>query len=159
MQRNERLSVEQVQFILSLLEDLPDGDAVLHGDFHPDNVLIQEGRYYVIDWPRACRGSFVADIAHTYLLFADKPRIIGESDLEYRLTKAAAKRLGRMYLLAMRQNLLFSMEEFGKWLAVQAASRSVFGQQSELESKADFVKNCKIQYDQKQSACLWHTLL
>jgi len=54
--------------LLEHLAQLPDGSALCHGDFHPENVLIAEDGIYVIDWPNAVRGNPVADIARTTLL-------------------------------------------------------------------------------------------
>ncbi|MCX6095098.1 MAG: aminoglycoside phosphotransferase family protein, partial [Candidatus Bipolaricaulota bacterium] len=47
---------------------LLDGDAVCHGDFHPDNVLLSERGPILIDWGPACCGSAAADVARTVLL-------------------------------------------------------------------------------------------
>src|SRR5690606_29121698 len=37
-------------FALNVLSGLPDGDRLLHGDFHPGNVLVAGDRAGVIDW-------------------------------------------------------------------------------------------------------------
>ena len=53
------------------LEDalrLPDGNSVLHGDFHPDNVIMSSRGPVIIDWPEAKRGNPLADAARTWLL-------------------------------------------------------------------------------------------
>jgi Ser/Thr protein kinase RdoA (MazF antagonist) len=42
------------QILLSRLADMPDGDRLCHGDFHPINVLGQDSLPMVIDWPDAC---------------------------------------------------------------------------------------------------------
>src|SRR5215510_414583 len=56
------------EFALSLLEDLPDGDRLCHGDFHPGNVLLGRDGPAVIDWTNALRGDPAADLARTRLL-------------------------------------------------------------------------------------------
>ncbi len=38
------------------------GDAVLHGDARGDNLLIDNGRARLVDWPSACRGNPVCDV-------------------------------------------------------------------------------------------------
>ena len=50
------------------LAGLPDGDALCHGDLHPDNVLLDAGHAVVIDWMTATRGAAAADVARTVLL-------------------------------------------------------------------------------------------
>lgn len=146
-------------FVRSLLQELPSGDALLHGDFHPGNILTGGGKYYIIDWFGAAKGCYVSDIAHTYLLCANKPRIPGESDLAFRFLKMAATWFGRAYLKDMRARFGFDMDEFGKWLAVRAAERTAYGQPSELESRAAFVKACRKAREKGVPSGKWHTLL
>lgn len=52
------------------LLSLPDGDRVLHGDFHPLNVMVHDGTFTVIDWVDASRGSPAADVARTAWLMS-----------------------------------------------------------------------------------------
>jgi len=53
---------------LARLKELPDGDRLLHGDFHPGNVMMQEGRPVILDWSSAARGCPEADLARTRML-------------------------------------------------------------------------------------------
>ncbi len=53
---------------LSALARLPDGDALCHGDFHPDNVIMAARGPIIIDWMTAVRGNPLADVARTSLL-------------------------------------------------------------------------------------------
>lgn len=53
---------------LARLEALPDGDGICHGDFHPNNVLVEGDKATIIDWMDATRGSSMADITRTILL-------------------------------------------------------------------------------------------
>lgn len=50
------------------LETLPSGDSLLHGDYHPLNLLMADGEPQVIDWPAASVGPAEADIARTRVL-------------------------------------------------------------------------------------------
>ncbi|ADD28608.1 phosphotransferase family protein [Meiothermus ruber] len=54
--------------LLQHMERLPDGTALCHGDFHPENVLVSAKGPFVVDWPNATRGNPLADIARTTLL-------------------------------------------------------------------------------------------
>jgi Ser/Thr protein kinase RdoA (MazF antagonist) len=47
-----------------------EGDAVLHLDLHPENVILTARGPAVIDWPNAARGPEAADVAHTWLVLA-----------------------------------------------------------------------------------------
>jgi Ser/Thr protein kinase RdoA (MazF antagonist) len=49
---------------------LGEGDALLHLDLHPDNVILTARGPVVIDWPNAARGPALADVAHSWLVMA-----------------------------------------------------------------------------------------
>ena len=70
----------------SLFEEingLPEGDTLLHGDFHPGNVLITtEHRAVVIDFMNVCKGPALYDIARTYFLLKEKDEAFGRAYLE-----------------------------------------------------------------------------
>jgi aminoglycoside phosphotransferase (APT) family kinase protein len=53
---------------LAILEGLPDGAALCHGDFQPGNVLLCGGGPVVIDWAHATRGDPAGDFARTELM-------------------------------------------------------------------------------------------
>jgi aminoglycoside phosphotransferase (APT) family kinase protein len=55
---------------LAALERLPDDDAVCHGDFHPDNILITARGPVIIDWHDTMRGHPLGDVARTLLLLS-----------------------------------------------------------------------------------------
>ena len=54
--------------IAAYLEGLPSGNVLCHGDYHPDNILLQKGTPYVLDWMTGTRGNPMADVARTSLL-------------------------------------------------------------------------------------------
>ena len=60
--------------LFSLLSTLPDGLAVLHGDFHGGNILFDGSSYRIIDWAEVALGDPAADVARSYLdyLFMDR---------------------------------------------------------------------------------------
>src|SRR5262249_24371676 len=64
-----KLTQAQRRVILRVLETLPDADALCHGDYHPDNVLLSARGPLVIDWENAALGDPLADVARTLLLF------------------------------------------------------------------------------------------
>ncbi|MFD2024546.1 phosphotransferase family protein [Promicromonospora aerolata] len=55
-------------FALRLLDGLPSGDRLCHGDYHPGNVMVTTDGVSVIDWPNAARGVPEADHARALLL-------------------------------------------------------------------------------------------
>ncbi len=53
---------------LKSLDRLPDGDRLLHGDFHPGNIMLGDQGPVIIDWTGATRGSPEADFARSVLI-------------------------------------------------------------------------------------------
>lgn len=62
------LPTSQRDLALARLHELPEGTAICHGDFHPDNVLMDGDAATIIDWTTACIGNPVADFAFTSLI-------------------------------------------------------------------------------------------
>jgi uncharacterized protein (TIGR02172 family) len=56
------------QAALRALDKLPDGKALCHGDFHPDNVILSPRGPVILDWTAAVTGNPLADVARTSLL-------------------------------------------------------------------------------------------
>jgi hypothetical protein len=50
------------------LSNMPDGDRLCHGDFHPMNILGETSQPVIIDWADARRGDPAADVCRSYLL-------------------------------------------------------------------------------------------
>lgn len=53
---------------LATLDRLEDGDALLHLDFHPDQVVLTPAGPVVLDWMTAAQGNPLADVARTVIL-------------------------------------------------------------------------------------------
>ncbi|ABD42068.1 aminoglycoside phosphotransferase [Methanospirillum hungatei JF-1] len=60
--------------LLAMLEQFPDGFAILHGDFHGGNILFDGKGYKIIDWAEVAVGDPAADVARSYMdyLLIDK---------------------------------------------------------------------------------------
>ncbi|MDF2543357.1 MAG: aminoglycoside phosphotransferase [Herbinix sp.] len=61
-------SKEMKEKLCQLLEEMPEGTNLCHGDFHPGNIMLQEDRNIIIDWMNACSGHPNYDIARTTYL-------------------------------------------------------------------------------------------
>ena len=54
--------------VIEYLQRLPARNTLCHGDYHPDNILLREGKPFVLDWMTATRGHPLADVARTSAL-------------------------------------------------------------------------------------------
>ena len=68
IQREDVLPVNTKEALLKALEQLPDGSALCHGDFHPENIIMSSRGPIIIDWMAAKQGNPLADVARTWLL-------------------------------------------------------------------------------------------
>ncbi len=109
------------------LSSMPKHTKVLHGDFNPSNVIVDEkGGFHILDWSHATQGNASADAATTYLLFALKDQ-----------------KLASLYM-----NLFCEMSDTAKqyvqrWLPITAASRlgkGIAAEKELLESWLDVVE-------------------
>jgi Ser/Thr protein kinase RdoA (MazF antagonist) len=85
---------------------LPDGDRLLHGDFHPFNILGTPERATVVDWLDATSGPPAADLCRSWLLMQAVSRDLADA---YVATYLAVSALPRDVVFA--------------WLPVLAAAR------------------------------------
>ncbi len=74
------LAFETKAAILTDLDRLPDDNAICHGDFHPENILLTTEEPVIIDWVDATQGSPLVDVARTVLLlrFSELPPSMNE---------------------------------------------------------------------------------
>jgi tRNA A-37 threonylcarbamoyl transferase component Bud32 len=56
--------------VLDDLARLPEGDAFLHFDLHPQNVIMAPGGPIIIDWANSCIGRPGDDVARAWVLMA-----------------------------------------------------------------------------------------
>ena len=60
--------------LIKKIDNLQDGNFVLHGDFHPENILIDnKSNFILIDMMNVCKGPLLYDIARTYFLLGYNP--------------------------------------------------------------------------------------
>jgi Phosphotransferase enzyme family len=62
------LDMPRKQELLDAIVDMPDGDRLCHGDFHPENILGDISEPMIIDWLDARRGDPAADVCRSYVL-------------------------------------------------------------------------------------------
>jgi aminoglycoside phosphotransferase (APT) family kinase protein len=88
------------------LAALPDGDRILHGDFHPYNILGGLDGAVIVDWLDATAGPPAADVCRSWLLM-----------------QVASRDLAQAYLAAYLAASEATREQVFAWLPVNAAAR------------------------------------
>ncbi len=116
------LSQRLMDFVSSVLDALPDGDRLCHGDYHPGNVLVTPTRASVVDWGAATRGVPEADHARSLLLLRWAAPLPGSSLLSRLVIASGRSLLASAYARAYAQGPLPSRAA-ASWLVVHAAAR------------------------------------
>jgi aminoglycoside phosphotransferase (APT) family kinase protein len=118
--------------VLRLLDKLPDGDCLCHGDFNPGNVMISGSRgkgqkVAVIDWVNANRGRPVADYARTLLILRTARPLAATPLMTRLLIRTGRSALARAYERAYAARAPEPVANLEAWLTVQAAARLTEG--------------------------------
>jgi aminoglycoside phosphotransferase (APT) family kinase protein len=94
----------QLEWIRHVLERLPDGNALCHGDFHPGQLMLSDGECVAFDWPGAKRGDALFDYARTRVLLTMGEPPPGSSLLLRFLARVARRPL--VFSYAVRTNAM-----------------------------------------------------
>lgn len=110
-------------FAVRVLDGLPDGDRVCHGDYHPGNVLVAADRVSVIDWVGAARGVPEADHARTLLLLRRAVPLPGTPALSRALMATGRSVFAHGYTRAYTGGSPRPLRQVDSWLIVRTAAR------------------------------------
>jgi len=113
----EALDAASKAVIFKRLFSLPQDTKLLHGDFHPDNIMLTSDGPVIIDWIDATLGHPLADVARTAILarFGIPP--------EEKIGRLMFQTMGRIYLRRYFHNSPYTRREFQDWLLPVAAGR------------------------------------
>ncbi len=125
--RDADLPTRSRDLVLRILDGLPDGDRLCHGDFHPGNILIAPHRTSVIDWVAATRGVPEADHTRTLLLLRLGAPLPGTPALVRVLIGAGRSLLTNTYLRAYQKGSARPLHDTAAWTVVNAAARLAEG--------------------------------
>ena len=106
---------------LLILEALPDGKSVCHGDYHPGNVIITKNGSVVIDWMTASAGNPWADVTRTSLLLSIGAKAAGKQVRP--IIRMIVSLYHRTYLNRYRALNPDTENELNRWMTVIAAAR------------------------------------
>jgi aminoglycoside phosphotransferase (APT) family kinase protein len=113
------------------LEPLPRGDCLLHGDFHPANIILSPRGPVVIDWPNATRGDPAADVARSLLMMRLGELPPGSPWLIRRLEKVGRSLLRSRYIATYRKEAGLDMSAVDRWTVPIAIARLAEGIEEE----------------------------
>ncbi len=119
------------EFAVDILEGLPDGDSLCHGDFHPANILMAGDTPVIIDWPNATRGDPAADVARTLMMLRMGELPPGSPVLLRFLAMIARRLLTSAYLRSYRRARPLDMSLVSRWEIPTAAARLAEGIEEE----------------------------
>jgi Ser/Thr protein kinase RdoA (MazF antagonist) len=106
---------------LALLDALPDGGNVCHGDYHPGNVILTIQGPVAIDWMTAKAGSQWADVSRTCLLLSIGAKSAGRQVRP--AVRILIRLFHRVYLGRYMTLSPDSRKELERWGPVTAAAR------------------------------------
>jgi aminoglycoside phosphotransferase (APT) family kinase protein len=120
---------------LRRLGELPRGGCLLHGDLHPGNVMLRQGRPVILDWSSISTGSAEADVARTRLLL-DLAELPPGSPVVVRLAAPFARwMLRNAYMRAYRSRRAIDRGLLAAWelpVAVVRLAEGVRGERKRL---------------------------
>lgn len=133
IRRVEAFDQKTRDVILNRLFELPQEDKLLHGDFHPLNILLTSDGPVIIDWIDATRGHPLADVARTAVIahFA-VPK-------EQRFSRFLFRNMARTYLKRYLRFSPYSRKELRDWMLPVAAGRIEENIAHEIEPLLKFV--------------------
>ncbi len=121
---NEIASLEESlkKNIIDTIQHYPKGDKLIHGDLHPDNILVAD-TFFIIDWEGARRGHPCEDLARVAILL--------DSPLGIKGVPKVMKPIARFMMSSYRRKLLnsylktseYSMKDVKMWMLPMLAIR------------------------------------
>lgn len=103
--------------LLTHLFSLPQDTKLLHGDYHPDNILLTANGPVIIDWIDATLGHPLADVARTFIIgsFAIPP--------QERFGRFLFSIMVKLYLGRYFRHSTYTRQDLEVWLLPVAAGR------------------------------------
>lgn len=121
---SEILDNSDKQKLFDILSTLPHGNSLCHGDFHGYNIIVDDDKYYIIDWLDATVGCAEGDVCRTYLLYS-----------------FYAPDLAEMYLNCYCEKKGIGREQVLVWLPVIAGARLSEGNSNETDKLLSWVRS------------------
>ena len=117
LQKTELTDADKA-LVVSRLDALPEDTKLLHGDFHPENILMADGKPTIIDWSGAVVGSPIADVCGTYLIVKTSPLHKSLSRVSKMLMTTVVDKLLDAYLKRYFEKSGYTYADMEAWLPV-----------------------------------------
>ncbi|HEY5562290.1 MAG TPA: aminoglycoside phosphotransferase family protein [Clostridiaceae bacterium] len=111
----DALSDKTKSSILGILEKLPEGDVLCHGDFHPDNILINSEGETIIDWMTGTMGNPAGDVARSLMILKSGVSPEKLSQLKKTIIKFGRNYFSKEYLKEYIKLSGIKQEEIKAW--------------------------------------------
>jgi len=125
---------------LKALDGLPDGDRLLHGDFHPGNIMVSGGEPVVIDWSNAARGDPEADYARARIILQAGDVPPGTQIVIRVASKFARRLLIALYVRSYEKVRRPDRERLARWELPVLVARFSEGIESEYPKLARMIE-------------------
>lgn len=109
--------------LIDKLHQMPDGQSVCHGDFHPGNIIVtaqNDGGEVVVDWNDCTFGNPLADVARSTILFLGG---ITGNETPNPSFEASVRHCHEQYLTHYFANRTHDRAEYEQWLPIVAGAR------------------------------------
>lgn len=131
------LSPDIKKNVLAILDSLPQGTAMCHGDFHAGNVIMSADGPMAIDWTLGEWGNPLADFARTWLISRTEPQ-------GYPWPHEISRKGWQTYFARYRELAPYQDEELLQWQIVWTAASLFTNSQSKAnpaqwQTRLDFV--------------------
>ncbi|MBI2912955.1 MAG: aminoglycoside phosphotransferase family protein [Chloroflexi bacterium] len=128
---------------LEALDELPEGDRLCHGDFHPANILMDSETPVLIDWSNVTRGDPMADVARTRMILR-----LGEPPPGTSIPLRAMALVGRnlllsLYLRSYRRRRPLDIAQVERWEVPVTAARLAEGITEEVPALLRFLERAR----------------
>jgi Phosphotransferase enzyme family len=116
------LSLRERQRLILMLDALPEGNRLCHGNFEMENVIVgADGKAAILSWGQGQNGHPVSDVARTAIILGvpdvDRRKIGGWFELAYRRV------LAHIYVRGYFARHPQERRHLREWLAINAAAR------------------------------------
>ena len=113
----------EISILLKLIDDIPDADTIVYGNFHVRNVFVQHGELILLNMRGICCGNPIYDLGTAYMIYINEaePLIKRMSGLDAIQAKKFWNVMADAYFDKMDRNFI---QEFEQTIRAAALLRS-----------------------------------